>query len=67
MTEFIAILILIALVILGVSIGLIYGGRRLKDSCRGINNRRKFIGFTASDACSQHSPSVMQRKQRLHS
>jgi hypothetical protein len=67
MTEFIGTLIVFALAMLGMSIGLIVSGRRLKGRCGGMNNLRKFMGFTPCEACKDRSPDCPLREERLHS
>lgn len=64
MTEFIAALVIFVLVILGMSVGVLVRGVRLKGTCGGMNNLKKVMGFNPCDACIERSPDCPLRDQR---
>ncbi len=63
MTEFIAALVVFALVMLGMSIGVMLRGVRLKGSCGGMNNLKKLMGFNPCDACTERSADCPLRQK----
>lgn len=65
--EFLATLVIFALVMLGMSIGLFVSGRQLKGSCGGMNNLKKLMGFNPCEACKDPSPDCPLRKTGDHS
>lgn len=56
MTVFIATLIGFGLAVFAMSIGVIFGNRRIKGSCGGMNNLKKLFGISPCDACHEKSP-----------
>lgn len=56
MTEFVASLIVIGIVLFAMSIGAIFGNRRIKGSCGGLNNLKKLLGLTPCAGCSDPAP-----------
>ncbi len=63
MIEFIAALVAFALVMLGMAIGVMLRGVRLKGSCGGMNNLKKLMGFNPCDACTERSPGCPLKQQ----
>ncbi|MES1945355.1 hypothetical protein PC39_14607 [Salinisphaera sp. PC39] len=63
MTEFIATIIVFAVVMVLLSIGVMVRGVHIKGSCGGMNNLKKALGFTPCDACKDPGPNCHRRER----
>lgn len=62
MFELLATLAIFAIAISAMAIGVIFGDRRLKGSCGGLNNLRKLLGETPCAGCTESGPDCPLRK-----
>jgi hypothetical protein len=62
MTEFIAALVVFGVALLAMSVGVIFGNRRIKGSCGGFNNLKKLLELTPCTACSDPGPDCPLRR-----
>ncbi|NIP55704.1 MAG: (Na+)-NQR maturation NqrM [Phycisphaerae bacterium] len=64
MFEFIAALVVFAVVVFALSLIAILRNRPLKGSCGGLNNLKKLLGFTPCVGCTEAGPDCPLRKIR---
>ncbi|HSS64297.1 MAG TPA: (Na+)-NQR maturation NqrM [Gammaproteobacteria bacterium] len=62
MAEFIAAIVVFAVALIAMSIGVIFGNRRIKGSCGGLNNMKKLLGITPCSACLDPGPDCPLRR-----
>lgn len=64
MFEFITAVVVFGAAVFGMSLGVIFGNRRLKGSCGGLNNLKKLLGVTPCEGCAGASENCPLRELR---
>ena len=66
MYDLVASILIFALAMAAMAIGVIFGDRRLKGSCGGLNNLKKLLGVSPCVACKERGPDCpLRRHEKL--